>query len=357
VKKKILILALSGIGDALMFTPAAKLLREKFPDAVIDALVMFPGTKNIYDRTGFFDKVILFDFLAEGAFRSLKFVLSLRGKYTHSISVYPSNRREYNGIQWLIGAKKRGQVKYLRMDGSCFGWLNNVRITEDDSLHNVEENVNLVKKMFGFEEVALYPLQFPLNEDDTQFAEEYLKNEVKEGAKLVGFHPGCATFKNHIHRRWEPEKFAALGKLLKEKHGCEVLLFGGPEEKELRANIMELAGEGVFKEPKTRSLSQSAALIKKCDLFITNDSSLMHVSSAMGVKVLAIIGPTNINYIHPWMTEYEIASLYLDCSPCFFYSPKPLTCTRTDVKYKCIKELSVEMVYKTAQRQLNLAAN
>ena len=47
---KILILALSGIGDALMFTPALKLLRQSLPTAQIDALVMYKGTKEIYEN-------------------------------------------------------------------------------------------------------------------------------------------------------------------------------------------------------------------------------------------------------------------------------------------------------------------
>lgn len=354
---KILILALSGIGDALMFTPAAKVIREKLPGVQMDAVVMFPGVKNIYDRTGLFDNVIHFDFMAEGAVKSLKFVLSLRGKYTHSISVYPSNRKEYNGIQWLAGAKTRGQVEYLRADRSNLGWLNNVRIKEDDSLHNVQENVLLVKKMFDLPDAPLYPLQFPLNDDDTGFADEFIRKELKEGVVRIGFHPGCAIFKNHINRRWEPGKFAALGKMLKERHGFELMLFGGPEEKELRREIMSVAGEGVFHEPASKNLSQSAALIKKCDLFITNDSSLMHVSSAMGVKVLALIGPTNVHYIHPWMTEHKIVSLELDCAPCFFYSPKPLECSREDVKYKCIRELGVEKVYEEALNLLKLRRN
>jgi len=345
---KILILALSGIGDALMFTPAAKLIRDNFPTAKMDALVMFGGVKNMYDRTGLFDEVIHFDFMAKGAIASLKFVMKTRGKYSHSISVYPSNRKEYNAIQFLLGAKQRGQVKYLRADTSNLGFLNNVRITEDDSLHNVTENVGLVKKMFGITDTTLHPLLFPLNSEDEKFADDFCKNELSEGVPVIGFHPGCAIFKNHINRRWEPEKFAQLGRLLKEKNNFELLLFGGPEEKELREKIIEMAGEGIFHEPKTRNLSESAALIKKCDLFITNDSSLMHTSSAMGVKVLAIIGPTNINYIHPWKTDYRIVSLGLDCAPCFFYSPKPLECTRNDIKYKCIKEIEVVRVYNEA---------
>jgi len=47
---KILILALSGIGDALMFSPALKLLRRSLPSAQIDMLVMFSGAKDIYQN-------------------------------------------------------------------------------------------------------------------------------------------------------------------------------------------------------------------------------------------------------------------------------------------------------------------
>lgn len=93
--------------------------------------------------------------------------------------------------------------------------------------------------------------------------------------------------------------------------------------------------------------------MKRCNVFVTNDSALMHIASALGLKVVAIIGPTNEYYIHPWKTEYKIASLYLDCSPCFFYSPKPLTCSRTDVKFKCIKELSVDMVLNKVNEFIN----
>jgi len=99
-------------------------------------------------------------------------------------------------------------------------------------------------------------------------------------------------------------------------------------------------------------IPETAALIKRCDLFVTNDSSLMHVASAMKRKIVAVIGPTNINYIHPWHADYEIASLYLDCAPCFIYSPKPLTCSRSDLKYKCIKELTVDMVYSKSMHLL-----
>ena len=76
----------------------------------------------------------------------------------------------------------------------------------------------------------------------------------------------------------------------------------------------------------------------------------MHVASALQLNVVAILGPTNPNYIHPWETKHNIVRLNLDCSPCFVYSPRPLICFRDDVKFKCIKELTVEMVFASVQK-------
>jgi heptosyltransferase-2 len=110
---KILVITLSGIGDALMFTPALGLLRNSLPDAEIDALVMYRGAKEIYESNPNFNKVIHFNFLEEGAFKSLNFLFQLRKKYDASLNVYPSNRKEYNLISFLIGAKKRAGVVFF----------------------------------------------------------------------------------------------------------------------------------------------------------------------------------------------------------------------------------------------------
>ena len=350
---KILILALSGIGDALMFTPALQLLRLKFPEAEIDALVMYKGVKEIYERTNLLNTVHHFDFLKESKLSALKFVLKFRGKYDASINVYPSNRKEYNGINFIIGAKKRGAVQYLRSDLSNLGFLNSHRILENDSLHNVEENIFLCEKLFGVKFTEKPPLSFPLTHEDDLFKEKYLiELGIDASDFVVGFHPGCSSLKNHTKRRWEPEKFSRLGRLLIEKKNAKILIFGGPEERELQKSVAEnIESDRVF-VIKTQSLSQTASVMKRCNVFITNDSSLMHVASAMQLKVVAVIGPTNTNYISPWKTTHRIASLNLECAPCFFYSPKPLTCSRTDVQFKCIKELDELKVFAVVEELL-----
>ena len=343
---KILVIALSGIGDALIFTPALILLRQHYPQAEIDALVMHKGAEDIYERNSNLNKFIYFNFLKEGTFKSIKFILSLRKKYDTTINVYPSNRKEYNIISFLIGAKTKAAINYLRMDKQNLGWLNNCRITEDDSLHNVQTNIKLIEKITGKSLTDEPDLQFYLSENDLSSASNFLKeNKIIDADLVIGFHPGTSVLKNHIKRRWEPEKFAELGKQLISEYNCKIIIFGGPDELELKEKIRsEINSPNVY-TTHGLNLAESAAVMKRCNVFVSNDSSLMHVASALKLNLVCIIGPTSTNYIHPWNTKYKIASLQLDCSPCFIYSPKPLTCKRDDVKFKCIKELEVNLVF------------
>ena len=350
---KILIVALSGIGDALMFTPSLKVLKQDSPETTIDALVMFTGAAEIYKDNPHLNNVYHFDFLKEGAFSSLKYILGLRKRYDATINVYPSNRKEYNIINYLLGAKKRAGVKYLRKDFNNFGFLNNIRITENDSTHNVETNIKLTEALIGKSIEDVPPLEIYLSDADKKTANQYLLDSgIKQDELVVGFHPGCAIFKNHIKRRWEPEKFTELGKKLIRENNAKILIFGGADENELKSEIKnKITSANVF-VINAGSILESAAIMKRCNVLVTNDSSQMHIAAALGIKTVAIIGPTNPYYIHPWKTDHKIVSLNLECSPCFFYSPRPLICSRDDVKFKCIKELSVDMVCESVNNFL-----
>ena len=350
---KILVIALSGIGDALLFTPSLVKLSDDFPTAEIEALVMYEGVMDIYEKLPQISAVRYFDFLNRSMLNAFIFVLKLRKKYDVTINIYPSNRQEYNLISWLIGAKTRLAVKYLHKDFANLGFLNNSRITEDDTLHNVEENFLLCEKFTNKKSNQIPPLQLIIRNNDTEYANEYLRDRlINEKDLVIGFHPGCSSLKNHDKRRWEPEKFIELGKRLIDQFNSKILLFGGGEEETLKDIILSKINSPNIRSVNTFSLSKTAAVMKRCNLFVTNDSSLMHVAAALKLNVVAIIGPTNKNYIYPWQTNYKIASLNLDCSPCFYYSPKPLQCYRSDVEFKCIKELSVDYVLQKAKEFL-----
>jgi len=195
---KILLIALSGIGDALMFTPAIVKLKEDFPSAEVDALVMYKGVQDIYKNLSQISHIRYWDFINKTKLESLSYVLKLRNKYDATINVYPSNRKEYNLISFLIGSKQRLAIEYLRMDFQNLGFLNNIRILENDSLHNVEENIHLIEKLTGKKISNIPALQMNLSEEDLVFAQEYLKQRsISQNNLVIGFHPGCSTLKNH----------------------------------------------------------------------------------------------------------------------------------------------------------------
>ena len=350
---KILVFALSGLGDALMFSPALKALRAAHPDAQIDLLAMFKGVEELYSRNPDVSSVHCQDFLKANPLSSLSCVLRLRREhYDVSINVYPSNRWHYNVLSFLVGAKRRLGHDYGRVNFRSLNFLNTDRIAEDDRLHNVEENLRLVGMIGGGNPSQPAPLQVILTREDTSRADQWLKENIPEPRPiLIGFHAGSSPLKNHIRRRWAPEKFAALGARLIERQGAAVLLFGGPEERDLNDSLNRMMG-GRARIVSVPSLMVSAGVMKKCALFVVNDSGLMHVAAGLQIPVVTIFAYTNPNYVHPWKTPYTLIRRDLDCSPCFYYSPRPARCIWKEDQFRCITHIEVEEVLAAAENML-----
>ena len=349
--EKILILALPGIGDALLATPMIALLREAKPDAEIHAFVMFAATRELFERDPLIDKVHHFDFLNGSKTDAMKFVFGLRRQqFDISINIYPQNRREYNLIAFMIGAKRRLGIKYRRRDPQNLSWLNTLTLLEDDTLHCVEQNVRLLS-LIGIKqelrEELLPRLRLEIDDKHQAFVESWYREQGLTDTDLtIGFHAGTALFKNHIRRRWEPEKFAELAKRLASGLGAKVLLFGGPDDVDANQAIINGAGGSII-PVETKSILDSIAVMSRLKLFVSNDSSLMHIAGALLLPTVAIFGPTNEVYVHPWKTKYTIVHTGIECRPCFVYSPKPLTCYRKDPAehYLCIRAIEVEQVF------------
>jgi heptosyltransferase-2 len=347
--KKILVLCLPGIGDTLLFTPALRILREHFPQAQIWVLVMFKGSKEILEQNPHIDRVLLWEFLKQGTLRSLKYLLRLRReRFDISIIAYPANRIEYSLVHLLAGARMRCGHRYQHRDWRGLSFLNGHTVREDDRRHNVEENLALVR-LLGAEVQLPTVLELFLTADDRIFARDWLVRHQLDDTLLVGFHAGTAEFKNQAKRRWAVEKFAALGDRLTDEVGARILIFGGPDEEELKDDILGRMSESAIIVSST-TMRQTAALIERCALFISNDSALMHTAAAMQVPCVVVFGPTNPKWVCPYGTRHHIVRLDLPCSPCFYYSAKPLSCIRGN--FACIKEIEVDQVMAVARRFL-----
>ncbi|MCS7169759.1 MAG: glycosyltransferase family 9 protein [Candidatus Kapabacteria bacterium] len=351
---RVLVFALSGIGDALLFTPALALLRQHFYEAAVDVVAMFAGVREIYERNPYVRRVYFWDFLRESPWRSLSFLWRLRRqRYDIALSVYPSNRWEYNLLPWFTGTPLRVGHTYNHQNVRQLNCLKNRTVHEDDRLHNVEENVRLVQLLGVPVPPELPPLQLFFWERDLQAAEQWLQQErIPQTAYCVGFHAGSAVFKNHARRRWAPERFAALATRLIRQWDAWVLLFGAGDELQLNERIRaQVEVSERCRVVRSPSLMVSAALMRRCQLFVSNDSALMHVAAALRLPTVAIFAYTNPAYVRPWRTEHVLVRRDLPCSPCFYYSPRPAQCRwRGEEAFKCIREITVEEVWSACCR-------
>ena len=342
---RILINALSGIGDALMFSPSLKLLHEKLPNYHIDMMVMFKSVSELYKYNPYISKIYFIDFLKQSKLKSLNQLMELRAKdYFISVNVYPSNRIEYNIVNKLIGANKRLGHLYTNSSFLRGEFLNNITVNEEPNMHNVLQNTKLISTIIDIKDGEVGPMEIFLSEDDENLAKLYLqKHGIDFQSPIIGFHPGSSTLKNHINKRWDKKKFADLGLRLIKEYGANILLFG--DEKELNNNINSLMG-GKAHIVLFPGYMESMACLKFCNLMVSNDTAFLHSASALSIPVVSIFGYTNHRELHPWKTKHVIVRKDLDCSPCFFNSPKYAKCKwKGNESFRCIKTIETDEVF------------
>ena len=174
--------------------------------------------------------------------------------------------------------------------------------------------------------------------EEHKHTEEILaKHGITGKDRLIGINPG-AVFGSA--KRWFPERYAALSAKLQEYSGARIAIFGGPGEKALGHYISELMGNRCVNFCGKTSLREAVALIERCQLFITNDSGLMHVAAALDTPQIAIFGSTNHVTTSPSSPRSQIIRVPVPCSPCL----KP-DCS---IDHRCMKNITVEMVYDVA---------
>ena len=85
------------------------------------------------------------------------------------------------------------------------------------------------------------------------------------------------------------------------------------------------------------TLGQALGMIKLCNVFVTNDSGLMHVSAALHVPTVAIFGSTDHIATGPFSDNASIVRTELDCSPCLeTHCPKK--------HFRCMEDITVDAV-------------
>ena len=138
-------------------------------------------------------------------------------------------------------------------------------------------------------------------------------------------------------KQWPISYFHTLAKRLVNE-GFEVRVLGGAKDHPAGEEITQGLAHAHNLCGKTQ-LADAVDLLADCRQVVTNDSGLMHVAAAVGVRIHALYGSSSPAYTPPLTDNAVIHYLALSCSPCF-QRTFPLGHTN------CLNHLSVDQVYE-----------
>ena len=293
---KILVISMAGIGDTLIATPFIHELRANFPDATIDVLAMWPGSKDLLESNPHVNRVFQKNLMKCGRLEALQFLWALRReRYQLSINTHPQSRIHYRIAAFLAGAQVRISHEY-----ECFTWLDRWLVTgalpQDYTRHSIENNFNVLPLIGAQKKLPAHEMEFFLSPSEERFADDFLVKHKLFGQKILGIHVGSGGTKNLPLKRWPLKNHAGLVRQLNKKRpDIRVLLFGGPEEAKDHQVVLAQANPDLTLEAKTKNLRETAALMKRCRAFLSVDTALMHIAAALKVPNQIVIEAPTLN--------------------------------------------------------------
>ena len=328
-KNRILIVGPAWIGDMVMTQSLCITLKQRFPDCEIDVLAP-AWSRPLLARMPEVRGTVMMP-LDHGQFGfgvRKRLGIALWGRYARAI-VLPRSWKSalvpfFAGIPTRTGY--RGEMRYLL--------INDVRRLDKKVLkQTVQRFVAL-----GLEKGAPLAPQIPqprlrVDEQNRRQVLDILGLDTK--APIVAMMPGAEY---GPAKRWPLERYGELAKQLTAA-GKQVWVFGSAKEQALGEEIMKAAGAGVQNLCGSTKLGDVVDLLSLCESAVSNDSGLMHIAAAVGIKLIALYGSSTPDYTPPLSDKAEVVYLRLECSPCF-QRECPLK------HLNCLKQIAVDDIYR-----------
>lgn len=340
---KTLIIRFSSIGDIVLSSLLVRTLRDRFPEAEIDYLVKSEYA-DLVRHNPHLSHVLEFsqvDELSEHRQRIRN------AGYDVIIDIHDSLRSRYLclGHANVVRINKRKLARFLlvRMKLNVYDAFGGSPSVAERYLETVEP---LGVKNDG------KGLELFLGDGEVGCVSAVLKESgVSDGIPFIGI---CPTSR-HFNKMWAAEGFAEAGAKLAHDHSCPVVVFGSTEESERCAEVAEMIEK---RQPQVQvlnlagrlSLLETAAVMDRCSVIISNDSGLMHIAAARKRKVLAVFGPTvkELGFFPYGTVSTVVEHKSLSCRPCTHIGLPhcPLG------HFKCMKEISPGVVLAAAEQIL-----
>ena len=206
--------------------------------------------------------------------------------YSWVASSQPAFRNE-------LGTAAPGRVRFFAFRGT------------DPAMHQADYYLSCL----GFSQGPLHPVTIPLRRDAVKWNTAFWQRYALDKKPVLVIAPGSGA----KEKNWPAVYFAAVGHWWRERCGGEVVVLLGPVERE-RGGVDGLA-EHFIMAPDL-NLAQAAALLSRGDLFLGNDSGITHLAAAVGVRTVALFGPSDPRRWAPRGPKVSLLSAGLACSSC-----------------------------------------
>ena len=212
-----------------------------------------------------------------------------------------------------------------------------------NELHQRDYYFEIVKKSSPGSGIPKNPVLY-LTSKEIEKADSILESlgipKTDNREPIVGICPGASY---GPAKMWGVKNFRSLVGKITENKNVKVLIFGSKKEEELGEIIQEDI-EDTFNLCGKTTTRELMALVKRCNVFVTNDTGPMHVASALNIPVVAIFGPTNTRRTSPLGPSVIIQKDVL-CTPC-----KRRICPLKE--HECMERISIDEVFETVEKWL-----
>ncbi|MDP2750636.1 MAG: glycosyltransferase family 9 protein, partial [Nanoarchaeota archaeon] len=206
-----------------------------------------------------------------------------------------------------------------------------------------------LKKEINNTKMELFP-----SKKDIAYANNFIKKNRIMGA-IIGIAPGGASNPGQTVplKRWPKKRYSELCNMILKKTKANIIFFGGKSDENIIRDIMNEIKIGstnqnqIFNTVGKNTILQSAAMIKKCKVFISNDSGPMHIAAAVDTNTISIFGPTNPIKLAPLGKKHKYLWAKIKCAPCYKNGKFP----KCSVK-KCMNSIEEYVVFNEIKRKI-----
>jgi len=339
----VLIRGTNWIGDVVMTFPAMAAVRATLPKARITVLVK-PWVADLVRMHPAVDDVLVYE--RPGRHDGLRGLFALARELRQRR--FDAAILLQNAIEAAVIARLAGIPVRAGYSTDARGPLLTHPVKLNPSMKTVHQSLYYLGMLeaLGFEPSGTSVSIVPTEEQQRAAGRHLAEWGIAGRRPLVGMAPGAAY---GPAKRWFPERFAAVADRLAERFACPVLLFGSAGDRASTEAVQAAAKTALVDIAGRTSLGDAIALIACCDLFITNDSGLMHVAGALGVPTVAVFGSTDPKTTYPLGERTVLVRRPVDCSPCLRQE------CPTD--FRCMDLVTVDEVLEHSTRLLEEAGH